>query len=317
MNINSFMYLLYFLAGFSLLYFGANFLVRGSSSIAVSMGIKKIVVGLTIVALGTSMPEFVVSFFAAIEKADGVSVGNIVGSNLANILLVLGIAAVIRPIKARRRIFLLELPVLLFITILFVLFCIDGTLVGYEGGIMLAVFIAYMTFIIINRKVREGADIEIVPMETGHLIKNSLLTISGLGGLIIGGQLTVRGAIGLAQAFGISDLIIGLTIVALGTSLPELFTSIVAVLKKEDDISIGNIIGSNLFNTAFVLGIIPMIHTLKIDPHVIWVDNFLMLGVTILFSVFLFIGRKLSRPEGVFLLILYILFILNLGFNFI
>ncbi len=317
MNINSFMYLLYFLAGFSLLYFGANFLVRGSSSIAVSMGIKKIVVGLTIVALGTSMPEFVVSFFAAIEKADGVSVGNIVGSNLANILLVLGIAAVIRPIKARRRIFLLELPVLLFITILFVLFCIDGTLVGYEGGIMLAVFIAYMTFIIINRKVREGADIEIVPMETGHLIKNSLLTISGLGGLIIGGQLTVRGAIGLAQAFGISDLIIGLTIVALGTSLPELFTSIVAVLKKEDDISIGNIIGSNLFNTAFVLGIIPMIHTLKIDPHVIWVDNFLMLGVTILFSVFLFIGRKLSRIDGVFLLILYALFILNLGFNFI
>lgn len=311
------MYLLYFLAGFSLLYFGANFLVRGSSSIAVSMGIKKIVVGLTIVALGTSMPEFVVSFFAAIEKVDGVSVGNIVGSNLANILLVLGLTAVIRPIRARRRIFLLELPVLLFITILFVLFCRDGALVGYEGGIMLAVFIAYMTFIIINRKVREGADIELVPMETGHLIKNSIFTISGLAGLIIGGQLTVRGAIGLAQSFGISDLIIGLTIVALGTSLPELFTSVVAVIKKEDDISIGNIIGSNLFNTAFVLGIIPMIHSLKIDPHVIRVDNFLMLGVTILFSVFLFIGRKLSRLEGVFLLILYALFILNLVFNFI
>lgn len=317
MDINSFMYLLYFLVGFGLLYFGANFLVRGSSAIAVSMGIKKIVVGLTIVALGTSMPEFVVSFFAAMEKADGVSVGNIVGSNLANILLVLGIAAVIRPIRVRRRIFRLELPVLLFITILFVLFCRDGALVGYEGGIMLAVFIAYMTFIIINRKVREGADIELVPMETGHLIKNSLFTISGLAGLIIGGQLTVRGAIGLAQAFGISDLIIGLTVVALGTSLPELFTSVVAVIKKEDDISIGNIIGSNLFNMAFVLGVIPIIHSLKIDPHVIRVDNFLMLGGTILFSVFLFTGRKLSRLEGVFLLILYALFILNLGFNFI
>ncbi|MCK4640525.1 MAG: calcium/sodium antiporter [Candidatus Marinimicrobia bacterium] len=311
------MYLLYFLAGFILLYYGAGFLVRGSSSIAASLGVKKIVVGLTIVALGTSMPEFVVSFFAAVKEVDGISVGNIVGSNLANILLVLGLSSVIRPIKVKKRIFLLELPVLLLITLMFVLFCMDGTLKGYEGALMLVVFVVYMTFIIANRKIRNSADIDPTPMEKGHIIRNTFLTVLGLLGLVIGGQLTVRGAIGLARAVGISELVIGLTIVALGTSLPELFTSVVAVIKKEDEISIGNIIGSNLFNTAFVLGIVPMIYSLKIDAHVIRFENVFMLCITVLFAVFLFIGRRLSRLEGVFLLLLYVLFIMNLCFNFI
>jgi len=311
------MYLLYFLAGFILLYYGAGFLVRGSSSIAVSLGVKKIVVGLTIVALGTSMPELVVSFFAAVKKVDDVSVGNIVGSNLANILLVLGLSSLIRPIKVKRRIFLIDLPVLLLITLMFVLFCMDGNLEGHEGALMLTVFVVYMTFIIANRKVRNSADIDLVPMEKGNMIRNILLTVLGLLGLVIGGQLTVRGAIGLARAAGISELVIGLTIVALGTSLPELFTSVVAVIKKEDEISIGNIIGSNLFNTAFVLGIVPMVYSLKIDAHVIRFENVLMLCITVLFAVLLFIGRRLSRLEGLILLLFYVLFILNLGFNFI
>jgi len=311
------MYFLYFLAGFILLYYGADFLVRGSSSVAVSFGVKKIVVGLTIVALGTSMPEFVVSFFAAVEKVDGVSVGNIVGSNLANILLVLGLASIIRPIGVKRRVFLLELPVLLLITGMFVVFCTDGVLKGFEGAIMLVVFTAYMTFIIANRKVRESSDIEFIPMEKGHLIKNVFLTVLGLVGLIVGGQLTVRGAIGLARTFGISEVVIGLTVVAIGTSLPELFTSVVAVIKKEDEISIGNIIGSNLFNTAFVLGIVPMIHPLNIDYGVIRFENLLMLFVTVLFSIFLFIGRSLSRLEGMILLLIYGFFISNIVFHFI
>jgi len=311
------MYLLYFLAGFILLYYGAAFLVRGSSSVAVSFGVKKIVVGLTLVALGTSMPEFVVSFFAAVEKVDGVSVGNIVGSNLANILLVLGLASVIRPISVKRRVFLLELPVLLLITGMFVVFCLDGVLKGFEGAIMFTVFVAYMTFIIANRKVREGTEIDFVPMEKGHLIKNTFLTVLGLVGLVVGGQLTVRGAIGVARVFAIPEVIIGLTVVAIGTSLPELFTSVVAVIKKEDEISIGNIIGSNLFNTAFVLGIVPMIHPLNIDRGVIHFENYLMLFVTVLFSIFLFIGRSLSRIEGLILLMIYGFFISNLIFNFI
>jgi len=311
------MYIIYFIAGFILLYYGANFLVNASSSIAVSFGVKKIVVGLTLVALGTSMPEFVVSLFGAIEKVDSVSIGNIVGSNLANILLVLGISSFVRPIKAKRRIFTLDFPVLLIITAIFIIFCYDGRLVFYEGTILLILFIAYMSYIIVNRKVREGSIVEVKDIGNGHISKNIALSILGLGALIIGGNLTVRGAVGLARTFGISELIIGLTIVALGTSLPELFTSVIAVIKGEDEISIGNIIGSNLFNTAFVLGIIPMVYSLKIDKGVIRFENPFMMIITVILFIFLFIGRKLSRIEGVFLLILYTLFILNLVFKII
>lgn len=311
------MYILYFLLGFVLLYYGANFLVRGSSSIAVSMGVKKIVVGLTIVAMGTSLPEFVVSLFAAIEKVDGVSVGNIVGSNLANILLILGLSSLIRPIKVKRRIFFIELPVLLLLTLIFIFFCRDGLLDGIEGIVMFVVFLIYLIFIIANRKVQEGLEIALVPMEKDHLGKNTLLIILGFAGLIVGGQLTVRGAIGVARLFGISELVIGLTIVAVGTSLPELFTSVVAVAKKEDEISIGNVIGSNMFNTAFVLGLVPLIRPLTIDAKVIHFDNFIMLGATLLLSGFLFVERQLTRWAGSILLVTYMLFILNLIFHFI
>jgi cation:H+ antiporter len=311
------MFILYFLLGFLLLYYGADFLVRGSSSIAVSMGVKKIVIGLSIVAMGTSLPEFVVSLFAAIEKVDGVSVGNIVGSNLANILLILGLASVIHPIGIKRRIFFIELPVLLGITLLFVIFCRDGRLTGLEGVIMFVIFLVYMIFIIANRKVREGLDVGLIPVEKCRLRKNVFLIILGIAGLVVGGQLTVRGAIWVARLFGISELVIGLTVVAIGTSLPELFTSIVAVIKKEDEISIGNIIGSNMFNTAFVMGLIPLIRPLSIDARVIRFDNFFMLGTILLLSGFLFIEQRLTRRAGGILLIFYTFFILNSIFHFI
>ncbi len=306
------MFVIYFLLGFVLLYYGASFLVKGSSSIALSFGVKKVVVGLTLVALGTSMPEFVVSLFAALNQVDSVSVGNIVGSNLANILLVLGVTAVIRPIEVQPRIFRVEIPVLIIITGLFVFFCYDGSLSGREGAILFVLFLLYMGFIIANRKVQQFENVEIEQAEPGRNMKNLMLTLLGLAGLVVGGQLTIRGAIGLARSFGISELIIGLTVVALGTSLPELFTSAVAVIKKEDEISLGNIIGSNLFNTAFVLGIVPMIYTLKIDPQVIRFDNFFMLGVTFMLALFLLIGRRLSRLEGFCMLLMYSLFIANL-----
>lgn len=311
------MYLLYFLCGFILLYYGANFLVKGSSSIAISLGVKKIVVGLTLVALGTSMPEFVVSLFAALRDVDDVSVGNIVGSNLANILLVLGLASIISPIRVKQRVFILELPILLVITLLFVIFCANGHLMSAESLMLFIIFSIYMAFIVINRRVREESDIELVKMERGNIIKNCLLALVGLVGLAVGGELTVKGATGLARAMGISEVVIGLTVVAIGTSLPELFTSVVAVLKKEEDISIGNIIGSNLFNIAFVLGIIPAIRPLAVAGRVIRFENPLMLGITILFAIFLFIGRRLSRFEGAMLLLIYLFFILNLIFNIV
>jgi cation:H+ antiporter len=315
------MYFLYLTFGILLLYYGADFLVKGSSALALSFGVKKIVVGLTLVALGTSMPEFVVSLFGAIDKVDDVSIGNIVGSNLANILLVLGLASIIRPIPARRRIFYIELPVLFLITGLFVGFCHNGILSGLEGGIMLTCFLGYMGYILHHRhEVSQNGSIItpcLNPVDCAKRSRNLLLSFIGLAGLILGGNLTVKGAIGIARMIGISELVIGLTVVALGTSLPELFTSVVAIIKKEDEISIGNIIGSNLFNIGFVLGVIPLIYSLHINARIIGFDNLFMMGVTLLLGLFLLIGRHLSRAEGIILLVLYVAYILNLGFNFI
>jgi len=311
------MYLLYFVAGFILLSYGADYLVRGSSSMAVSFGVKKIVVGLTLVAFGTSMPEFVVSFFAALNRIDNISVGNIVGSNLANLLLILGLSALIRPFAIRKRLLVLEIPVLLLITLLFILFAHDGSLRAVEGLVMLVLFGIYLIYVIINRRIHNLTEVELIEFDVTHRLKNLLFSILGVIGLIIGGQLTVKGAVGLARALGISDLIIGLTIVAVGTSLPELFTSVVAVIKKEDEISIGNIIGSNLFNTAFVLGLIPIFYPLRIDAQVIHFDNFFMLSVTCLLALIVFISKKLTRFNGIMLISLYCFYILNLIFHFI
>jgi cation:H+ antiporter len=310
------MYILYLTVGIFFLYYGADYLVKGSAAIAISAGVKKIVVGLTLVALGTSMPEFIVSLVSAMEHGD-VSIGNIVGSNLANILLILGISSAVRAIEAEKRIFRVELPVLLIITTLFVIFCYDGNLVGYEGLTLLILFVTYMSFIVVTRKDQRADEKDLADIKANDTFKNIVFVVLGLIGLILGGNLTVKGAVDLAHILGISELVIGLTVVALGTSLPELFTSIVAAIKKEYAISIGNAIGSNLFNTAFVLGIVPMINSLRVSPDILKFDNFFMLGVTLLLSVFLFSGKSLSRLEGVFFIFLYMLFILNLVFNFI
>lgn len=308
--------------GFICLYLGAELLVKSSSAIAVQHGVKKIVVGLTIVAMGTSLPEFVVSLVAALDKVDDVSVGNIVGSNLANILLILGLAALIHPIKVRRRIVILEMPVLTLITILFILFCWDLRITPIEAGIMLLLFLIYMTYIISNRKIQEELELDQdIPTKTKPLWVNIFLIILGLAGLIIGGRLTVRGAVGLARLFNIPEVVIGLTVVAVGTSLPELFTSIVAALRGEDEISIGNIIGSNLFNVAFILGIVPLIYPLRVAYSVAHFDNWLMLAATLLLGLFALLSYRdksvmyLRRWMALIFLATYIFFILHLVYG--
>ena len=311
------MYVIYLLAGLVLLYYGAEYLVRGSSSIAYSFGMKKIVVGLTIVALGTSMPEFVVSLNGVLSGADSVSVGNIVGSNLANILLVLGLSCVINPVSAQKRTIFIDMPFLILITFLFIVFCFDGMLTARDSIIMLILFIGYMGYQIVNRRDKSVNQDDIVKTEKGHLVKNSIYTIAGLVGLVLGGNFTVKGAVELAQILGVPNLIIGLTVVAIGTSLPELFTSVIAAIRNEHEISLGNVIGSNLFNIAFVLGIVPLIAPMKIDQKVINFDNWFMLGITILMAIFVIHKREVSRLQGVILLLLYLFYILNLIFKFL
>lgn len=311
------MYIIYLIIGLLLLYYGAEWLVRGSSSIAYSFGMKKMVVGLTIVAMGTSMPEFVVSLNGALTGNDSVSVGNIVGSNLANILLVLGLACVINPISARKRTIFVDMPFLILITVLFIIFCHDGILDGRDSIIMLILFLGYMAYQIVDRRDKNISDADLPKVVEGHLLKNTLLSISGIVGLILGGNLTVKGAVDLAQILGVSNLIIGLTVVAIGTSLPELFTSVVAAVRHEHEISIGNVIGSNLFNIAFVLGAVPLIKPMKISPSVIAFDNWFMLGITVLLSLIVLVRKKITRFEGTVFLLLYLFFVLNLIYNFV
>ncbi len=311
------MFIIYLLVGLVLLYYGAEWLVKGSSSIAFSFGMKKIVVGLTVVALGTSMPEFVVSLHASLTENDSVSVGNIVGSNLANILLVLGLSSILNPVNARKSTIYIDMPFLIIITVLFNIFCFDGLLTGKDSLILLLLFLGYMTYQLLNRRDKTISRSELPVTVEGRLLKNSLLSLIGIGGLIIGGNLTVKGAVDLAQILGVSNLIIGLTVVAIGTSLPELFTSVVAAIRHEHEISIGNVIGSNLFNIAFVLGIVPLIRPMRISPSVITFDNWFMLGVTVLLGLIVLIRGKIAKMEGILFLLLYLFFILNLIYNFI
>lgn len=318
------MFLIFLILGFTLLYYGAEFLVRGASAIAIAKGVKKIVIGLTIVAMGTSLPEFVVSLMAAIDKVDDVSVGNIVGSNIANILLVLGLAALIRPIKVRKRIVIFEMPVLSFFTIIFITFCLDLRLNCLEGIVLLTLFIVYLGYILSNRKISSllAPEAEIAE-DRRTLWYNVALILLGLIGLIGGGRLTVRGAVELARLFHIPEVVIGLTVVAVGTSLPELFTSIIAIIKGEDEISIGNIIGSNLFNIALILGVVPLIYPLRINPSLVHFDNWLMLGATLLLGFFTIISyhdknvMRIKRWMGGIMLAGYLFFILNLIYKFV
>ncbi|MCK4812861.1 MAG: calcium/sodium antiporter, partial [Candidatus Marinimicrobia bacterium] len=241
----------YLLAGIVLLYLGADYLVKGSANVARIFGVKPLIVGLTIVAFGTSMPEFMVSMFGVLHNAPDISVGNIIGSNIANIGLILGIAGLIAPITLKHDHVRQQLLILLAGTLIFCLFAYNG-ISRLEGVLFLIIIIIYVIYLIRSSqkdKVREK-----VSETDTSVFRNILYIIGGIIGLVIGSRGIILGATDIAEYFGISQIVIGMTIVAVGTSLPELAASIMAQVKNESDISIGNIIGSNLFNMFFVAG---------------------------------------------------------------
>jgi cation:H+ antiporter len=310
------MYILYLLLGVALLYFGANYLVEGSSAIALKFGVQKMIVGMTVVALGTSMPEFVVSLFGVLEGSDSVSVGNIVGSNIANLFLVLGASAVFQPLRADKRALKMDLPFVMLVIGVFIIFCFNGVLTRIEGIILFSLFFAYMIFLSKNKRV-ENYDKELRNIDREHIIKNVFLTVLGIGGLVAGGNFTVKGGVMLAHVLNIPELTIGLSVVAVGTSLPELFTSLVAAVKHEHDISVGNVIGSNLFNTAFVLGLIPIISSITVESRVINFENWFMAGAHVVLWLVLLRKKDIGRKTGFLFLLLYAFFIINLRFQFL
>lgn len=312
-----FLAILIILAGLAILIVGAEGLVRGSASIAKKMGVSSLVIGLTVVAFGTSMPELVVNIFSAWRGTADIAIGNIVGSNIANILLILGLAAFIYPLRVKGSTVWREIPfaVLGVILVFFMgndaLF--DGAnynaLTRTDGFVLMSIFVIFL-FYIFGLAKQEGKQekIKVYPWWS-----SVVMTMFGLGMLALGGKVLVDNAVILARLAGLSEALIGLTIVAVGTSLPELATSVVAAYHRHDDIAVGNIVGSNIFNIFWILGLTGTILQLPFNPMVN-IDVLVAIGAAMILFVFMFIStkHKIDRWQGAAFLLLYVVYMVYL-----
>lgn len=300
--------------GFILLIKGANFLVDGASSIAKRLGISALVIGLTIVAFGTSAPELIVNIFASITGNTDIAIGNILGSNIANILLILGISAVIFPLAVKRGTVWKEIPLSLLAVMVTALMANDtffdgGSFSGLtriDGFVLIAFFIIFLYYTFGISRAQTADAIE-TPIHQYSMLRACLMIGLGLVGLTVGGKLIVNAAVALATGLGVSEALIGLTIVAVGTSLPELATSAVAAYKKDVDIAVGNIVGSNIFNIFWVLGVSAVINPLPFSS-LLMRDVFVTIIATTLLFAFMFIGKRhiLERWQGAGFIVLYV-----------
>jgi cation:H+ antiporter len=308
----SFETILFLVLGLILLFIGAEGLIRGSSALALKIGITPLVVGLTVVAFGTSSPELVVSLKAAFIGNSSISLGNVVGSNVANIALILGISSLIRPLDVHANVIRREIPIMIGITILLILLLIDGELNLADGLILALGFIIYIVSNIIVARKEKNTEVENEfkeGLKTRLGVPVSIIFIAGgLSFMILGANLFVTSSISIAKAIGVSDAIIGLTIVAIGTSMPELITSIVASYKNESDIAIGNVVGSNIFNILGILGITVLIISVNAEG-IDFIDYGVMLFASLILLPLSKTGFMISRLEGIFLVVGYIIYI--------
>ena len=287
--------------GFTMLIKGADWFVDGASGIATKFGIPQLVIGLTIVAMGTSAPEAAVSISAAIGGSADITIGNIVGSNILNIFIILGISAVITTLAVASSTIKYETPFMILVTVLLIVLGLDGTIGLIDGIILIIAFIAYLTYLFIMAKKNKEEQPEARPIAIWKAI---LLTIIGLALIILGSNVTVDAATAIATAFGVSERFIGLTIVALGTSLPELFTSVSAARKHNADIAIGNIVGSNIFNILFVVGLSSVIIPVPFASNFIF-DTIVAIVAAALLLVCCLKTKSLKRWAGILMLICY------------
>ena len=301
------------LGGFGALYFGAEWLVRGAARIAAAMGTSPVVVGLTLVSLGTSAPELVVGVIATLNDEGGLLVGNVLGSNLANIGLILGGTALIKPLSVADRVISRDVPIMIVITILAFPFVLDLEVDWGDGLILLALLVAYVSFTFWTeddeiRDIQEGVGTYAGDEEDGgqDLLRNLGLVAIGAAGLGVGGKAIVDSATYLSGVLGASTEVIGLTIVAVGTSLPELVTSIVAAARKQADIAVGNIVGSNIFNIAAVMGASALVRGYPVDQSILTLQLPAVLILSVLVWPVVASARRVRRSEGLLLLLVYL-----------
>ena len=298
--------LLFLTLGFVLLVKGADWFVEGAASIADKFGIPQLVIGLTIVAMGTSAPEAAVSISAALKGSAEITIGNVIGSNILNILIILGLTAVIKPVFVQRTTIFYEIPMVIGITILLAVFGLRDNIVGrIEGLILIGCMMIYMMYLLrlAKRGVVENEELDEYA-ESASMGRLILLVVIGVAAIVWGSDIAVSAATSLARIFGMSERFIGLTIVALGTSLPELVTSATAALKGNSDIAVGNIVGSNLFNIMFVVGLTAIITPVVYAPA-FKIDSLVAIGAAVLLWLCVFRKQTLSRLHGIILLACY------------
>ena len=301
------------LGGLALLIAGANSLVRGASSLAKAVGISPLVVGLTIVAFGTSSPELAIATSAALEGKGELAIGNVVGSNIANVLLILGLASVIAPLAVTKRLIRLDVPFMIAMSLLMYVMAADGSFERWEGGLLFAIAIAYTTFLI--RQSRKQSAAKEKP-ETGQSRTwlDVVYIVAGLAVLILGSKLLVTGATNIAAALHVSELIVGLTVVAIGTSAPEIATTIMAAVKGQREMAVGGVIGSNIYNILLVLGVSSTIapQPIVVPPSAMNFDIPVMIAVAAACLPIFFSGFKVMRWEGGLFLAYYVAYVLYL-----
>jgi len=303
------LYTLLFFAGLLILYFGAEGLVQGASSIALQYGIKPVVVGLTVVALGTSMPEFLVNLFAVVADESPLALGNIIGSNISNIALILGCSALVLPLTVTPEILKREYPIMLGVMVLFYLTALDGQIGMLDGSLMVLLLIGLGGVLLYETHQTDTAavldqiegDLEGADPEMSAL-KKAVYVLGGMAGLALGAHLMVDSAVQIANYLGIATGIIGLTAVALGTSLPELAASMVSAAKSESDMSVGNVMGSNMLNVLFVVGIISIFKPLEVEQRSIMIDFPIMIGFCVLLLPIVWSNYRITRVGGTILL---------------
>ena len=307
---------IYIIGGLILLYFGANWLVQGAITLALHLGLSPLIVGLTVVALGTSVPEALVSVRAAIGHQGGIALGNVIGSNILNIALILGLSSLILPLKVDSHIVKADVPLLTGATFMLVVLLEDFHISRMEGGFLMLCIVGYVVgnIMTVKRSSPEENKIEGVELPVGHsnnLWRDISFLFIGLIALAFGSNFLVTGAVDLARIFGLSEALIGLTIVSIGTGTPEMATALMAAYRKRADLAIGNAVGSNLFNIMFVLGIAALVAPLD-GKGISSIDLYVMLGVTILLLPTVWTGRILDRKEGFLFLAIYIGYLYHL-----
>lgn len=302
---------LWFIAGLLTLIFGAEMLVRGASRLASAFGISKLVIGLTVVAFGTSAPELAVCIQAGLDGRPDLMLGNIVGSNITNILLILGVSALILPLSVNPRLIKLDVPVMIVITFILLFFILNGFISLWESFIFIVMLAGYLLYL-----ARNSGSLETPPLEKKKSSKplSFFYAATGLVLLIAGSRWLVDSAVIFAEAFGVSELVIGLTVVAIGTSLPEITTSIVAAVRRERELVISNVIGSNILNILAVLGITGLVlpEPIPVTNALVRFDIMILLAASFACVPIFFTGHVISRGEGALFLIYYIIYIIYL-----